>query len=127
TGVGQEAVQRPHHRSGRESMRPRRVLYLDVPATRGRISFDGARTNVGFADFLLGYPQSAELATPSVTDARLWMLSEFVQDDWKLTPKLTANLGLRYDYATWPYSGADRITNLANPNFTAVNATGSLI
>ncbi len=29
-----------------------------------------------------------------------------------MTPKFTVNLGLRYDFATWPYEGADRLTNL---------------
>ncbi len=114
-------------RVGADLRAPMRNIYLDVPATRGRLTFDGNRTNVGFADFLLGYPQSAEVATPSRTDARLWMLSEYFQDDWKLTPKLTLNYGLRYDYATWPYSAADRMTNLASPNPAAVNAVGSLI
>jgi len=40
------------------------------------------------------------------------MYSAFFQDDWKITPKLTANLGLRYDYASWPYEGQNRMTNL---------------
>ena len=121
-------------RVGIDARMPMRNIYLDVPAMRGRLSFDGQRTSngtsntgVGLADFLLGYPQSAELATASVTDARLWMLSEFLQDDFKLTPKLTVNYGLRYDYATWPYSGADRITNILNPDATAVNATATLV
>ncbi len=26
----------------------------------------------------------------------------FVQDDWKLTPRLTVNLGARYDYESFP-------------------------
>lgn len=122
-------------RMGVDARFPMRNIFLDVPAMRGRLSFDGQRTSnngstttgIGLADFLLGYPQSLELATPSVTDARLWMMSGFVQDDFKITPKLTANLGLRYDFATWPYSGADRITNILDPDATAVNATASLV
>jgi len=113
-------------RVGIDARVPMRNIFLDVPALRGQMTFDGNRTGVSLADFLLGYPQTAQLSNPGVTDVRLWMLSEFVQDDWKLTPRLTLNLGLRYDYATWPYSGADHMTNLLNPNPTAVNATGVL-
>ena len=91
---------------------PMRNIYLDVPSLRGTLTFDGNRTGIGLADFLLGYPSGAQLANPAVVDARLRMYSGFFQDDWKATPKLTLNLGLRYDYATWPYEGADRLTNL---------------
>jgi len=114
-------------RFGIDARMPMRNIFLDVPAMRGRFSFDGQRTGIGLADFLLGYPQAAELATPSVTDARIWMFSGYFQDDWKVTPKLTFNYGLRYDYATWPYSGADRITNIQNPNPAAVNAIATLV
>src|SRR5438067_6220637 len=120
-------------RFGVDARLPMRNIFLDVPAMRGRMSFDGARTSNGttttgisVADFLLGYVQSAELANPLMSDARLWMLSEFVQDDWKIFPKLTLNLGLRYDYATWPYSGNDHMLNVLNPNQAAVNATATL-
>jgi hypothetical protein len=91
---------------------PMRNIYLDVPSLRGTLNFDGNRTAIGLADFLLGYPSGAQLANPAVVDSRLKMFSGFLQDDWKATPKLTLNLGLRYDYATWPYEGADRLTNL---------------
>ena len=91
---------------------PMRNIYLDLPALRGDWTFDGNRTGIGMADFLLGYPSAAQLTNPHVVDARIWMASFFWQDDWKVTPKLTMNLGFRYDFATWPYEGRDRLTNL---------------
>ncbi|HKS41821.1 MAG TPA: TonB-dependent receptor [Blastocatellia bacterium] len=90
---------------------PMRNIFLDVPGLRGSLTFDGQRTGNGLADFLLGYPSGAQLSNLAVVDQRLWMYSNFFQDDWKITPRLTVNIGLRYDFATWPYEGADRITN----------------
>jgi hypothetical protein len=90
---------------------PMRNIYLDVPGLRGTLNFDGQRTGNGLADFLLGYPSGAQLSNLAVVDQRVWMYSNFFQDDWKITPKLTLNLGLRYDFATWPYEGADRMAN----------------
>ncbi|HEX8187676.1 MAG TPA: TonB-dependent receptor, partial [Pyrinomonadaceae bacterium] len=103
----------PHQlKFGGDVRGPMRNIYLDVPSLRGTLNFDGNRTGIGLADFLLGYPSNAQLANPAVVDSRLRMFAGFVQDDWKATPKLTLNLGLRYDYATWPYEGRDRLTNL---------------
>jgi outer membrane receptor protein involved in Fe transport len=104
---------------------PMRNIYLDVPATRGSFTFDGNRTGIGLADFLLGYPSNAQLTNLFVVDQRLKMYSVFFQDDWKITPRLTANLGLRYDYASWPYEGQDRMTNLdpaTGQRFTPANS-----
>src|SRR5205807_2685230 len=101
-------------RVGIDARMPMRNIYLDVPAMRGRLSFDGQRTSngtsntgVGLADFLLGYPQSAELATASVTDARLWMLSEFLQDDYKLTPNTVIRSGYGRFYALLERAGSE--------------------
>lgn len=116
---------------------PMRNIYLDVPGLRGSFTFDGNRTSnpaavagapvtgIGMADFLLGYPSNAQLTNLAVVDQRLKMYSFFYQDDWKATQKLTLNLGIRYDYATWPYEGADRMTNfdpLTGIKFTPANS-----
>ena len=50
-----------------------------------------------FADFYLGLPSLAGVGTPRTRGVRQDYLSTFVQDDWKVTPKLTINAGLRWD------------------------------
>ncbi|MBV9296834.1 MAG: TonB-dependent receptor, partial [Acidobacteriaceae bacterium] len=51
----------------------------------------------GFASFLLGDVQSATESTPLDLYGRRKAMSLFAQDNWKLTPKLTVNIGLRWD------------------------------
>jgi hypothetical protein len=68
-----------------------------------------------FATILLGYPHDAQLhLVPAVAD-RSKETAFYVQDDWKATPKLTLNLGLRYEWST-PYS--ERFNRLQFNNFS---------
>lgn len=55
-------------------------------------------TGYGVADFLANQMYSASLTAMSeIQDAR-WYRAAYIQDDWKITPKLMLNLGVRYDY-----------------------------
>lgn len=78
---------------------------------RGSNSQCGSGTGLPYADALAGDVQGATLTNVYFVDQRVWMASGFVLDDWKITPKLTLNLGLRYDFATPPYEGANRLAN----------------
>ena len=55
-----------------------------------------AGTGMEYADFLLGYVNSWNAGLSPEYGARLKSPQVFVQDDWKVTPNLTLNLGIRY-------------------------------
>ena len=104
------------------------------PATTppGLFTFDGSITNHGaagtpntqIADFLLGKIKttSYEQAQPP-TGRRNKNFGVFVQDDWKATPKLTLNLGIRYEYEA-ALTIATNIYSRIDPNSGALWAAG---
>jgi hypothetical protein len=57
----------------------------------------GNQVGFGFASFLLGDVQSASETTPINLYGRRKAMDLFAQDSWKVTPKLTVNVGLRWD------------------------------
>ncbi len=65
---------------------------------RDPLSNTGAASGNGFATFLLGLPTSGsvQLGTPRTERYRYYAV--YLQDDWKLGPRTTINVGLRWDY-----------------------------
>jgi hypothetical protein len=69
----------------------------------GQFNFTGAYSGFGYADFLLGLPQTTSLTTPLPRPYERGIIWGFYgQDQWKISKRLTLNYGLRYEYAP-PY------------------------
>jgi hypothetical protein len=84
------------------------VRYLLDDATTvnlpfGNLSFTSDISGNAAAAYMLGYPRT--VLTPEglpISAARQWRYAFYFQDDWKATPKLTINLGARYDLLLVP-------------------------
>jgi hypothetical protein len=77
---------------------------------RGQITFAGALSGAPFADLLLGLPTLSLLGTnDNPQRLRTWSINTFVQDDWRLSSRLTVNLGLRYEFNAPPVDADDRM------------------
>ena len=99
----------------------------DLNATIGRMNFDNRFTGRAVGDFLLGLPSQLALTSFSVLDQRQNMYFAFMQDDWKLTPRLTLNLGARYEFATPVLEKNNRLANFDPTTGTMIFAkSGSL-
>jgi hypothetical protein len=91
-------------KAGADIKRNRAITDCSVDGN-GAYSFSGQYTGDGFADFLLGYPASisATLSPTARIHAFQTQQSYYVLDDWKVTPKLTVNAGLRYEFEQYPW------------------------
>jgi len=79
---------------------------------------------LSFGSFLLGVPTGGLLAYTDTTSQQGFYHALYFQDDWKVSRKLTLNLGLRWEMETGPTERYNRIANV-DPNIASPLAQAS--
>ena len=80
------------------------------PGTGRFTGYEMSELLAGFVDYQVG-------EFNGLYETRSWETGYFAQDDWRITNRLTLNLGIRYDLYTWPYELHNRQSNF-NPTIT---------
>jgi len=88
------------------------------------IAYSGAQGGATFTNlqsFLQGIPSSGSILLGDPTDnTRSHWFGVYAQDDWRLSPRVTLNLGLRYEYYT-PETERNNYIGNFNPNVNPLN------
>lgn len=74
-----------------------RVDIVNEFRRNGHFQFSGDVTGLSMADYFLGAVRTFDHGTGEYKQYRISYPSAFVQDDWKMSPRLTLNLGLRWE------------------------------
>jgi hypothetical protein len=63
----------------------------------GNFTFNGSRTGIGLADFMLGTPNDFSQTNATPDDLRQWIMSFYAQDTFRISSRFTLNFGVRWE------------------------------
>ncbi len=78
------------------AMRGRANSFNDF-AGGGQFTFNGSVTGVGLGDFFTGQPSTFFQGLPNSADSSQNFVDLYFTDSWRITPRLTLNLGIRWE------------------------------
>ena len=101
------------------------ILFDQNPTDQaeGQIKFSSTKTATTLENFLQGFTGGGTIliGNPQTSFRSHWYAGYF-QDDWRLTPRVTLNLGLRYEYYGAPFEKNNYFGNF-NPNVNSATTS----
>ncbi len=88
----------------------------------GVFTFNNSVTKSALADFMIGIPSAITQDAPVTGYTNSWYTALFVQDDFRILPRLTLNLGLRWDVQTPPTDPQNRVDTYIAGQKSTVNS-----
>ena len=96
-------------------LRNQRMNYLTTNQYNGNWAF------TSLANFLAGNPATVTYVPIGAANGRRYYrdtaLAPYIQDDWKVSARLTLNLGIRYEWQSNPTEAGNLLHNVINPPF----------
>ena len=111
-----------HHVTLGGDFRRQQFNYLSQQNPRGSFNFTGTVSGSDFTDFLLGVPDTSSIAFGNADKYfRDSVYDFYATDDWRMSPELTINAGVRWEYGAPITELYGRLVNLdVAPGFAAV-------
>jgi hypothetical protein len=81
-------------------------------------------TSYNLADLIFGLPSQINQGSYTVVNLRQYVHSLYVQDDWHVSPKLTVNVGVRWEFATPLFERDNNYSNFDPTTNSMMKATG---
>ena len=106
-------IRSPHNFTYVADYRRQQFNSLSQANPRGGFSFTGVNSGNDFGDFLLGLPGTSSIAFGNADKYfRSNVYDAGVTDDWRVTPGLTLNIGVRWEYGSPISEKYGRLVNL---------------
>jgi hypothetical protein len=95
------------------------IVHLANVRSIGNYAVNGQTTGLGMADFFVGDLSQLRQSAPNDLDISQWFFGAYAQDTWKVSPRFTVNVGVRWEPFFPMQSRDSRVYTFSLPRFYA--------